>query len=210
MIRIDVIWVSVDVIWINVIQSYRIFAPNFFNFKIIRAAIVFENDVPFRVFNFTFFCAIPWRAPVREIRIPSIEEVEATDVDWWNSAVAILPKYNSSHFSTTLPTGNLWNYTLNGSWWFHTNAVIRVLPKINTCFLTNIPTPKGDFLITMSPSINVSANLVSINERVIRSRSNFRELFRPFKYIQQQDMFHPSVVRVFRLIRRQFPSCIFP
>ena len=36
------------------IQNYRIFAPNFFNFKIILATKVFENSVASSVFTFVF------------------------------------------------------------------------------------------------------------------------------------------------------------
>ena len=152
---------------------------------------------------------MPWRAPVGKIRRPSFKKGEAPDVSWWDSLIAIPPESNYLYFSTTLQTGNLWYYASNGSLWVHTNAVILVLPKINTHFFTTLHIPKGDVPITVSPSINGSARLVSINECVIRTRSIYCEHFRPYSYSRQQDMFHTSVVGVFQFIRRQLLSGIF-
>ena len=111
------IQVDVDGIRIDVIQNHIIFAPKMFNFKIILVISIFENAVASKVFTFTFLCAISLRAPVGEIRRPSdgVEDVKSplcgtgnlwaydSDGSWWvhiNSVIAILPKYNSSHFST--------------------------------------------------------------------------------------------------------------
>ena len=63
--------------------------------------------------------------------------------------------------------GNMWAYAFDVSRWFHTDAVIRVPPEINTRFFTTIMTPKGYLPITVSLSINGRAQLVGMNERVI-------------------------------------------
>ena len=87
MVRIDVIpiiRVGVDMIKIDLIQNYRIFAPIFFNFEIIIALSIFENDVVSRVFNAGFYCAMPRIAPVIEIRRPSVKESKTPDVSWWD------------------------------------------------------------------------------------------------------------------------------
>ena len=115
MIQIDVILVGVDLILIDVIQNYRIFAPNFFNFNIILTPSIFLNAVAFRVFTFTFLRNIPRRAPVGKILYPSIKEDRATGVSWWDSVIDIPPESNSSPFGTTLHTGNLWAYASDGS-----------------------------------------------------------------------------------------------
>ena len=132
MIRIRMIWliqVGVDVIQIDVIQNYRIFAPNFFNFKIILALRIFENSVVSRVLIFTFLFAVTQGVPVVKIRCPSIEEDKASDVTWWGSVTAVLP--NTAILpdsSTTLQTGNMWRYAPDDSQWDHRNSIIHVPP----------------------------------------------------------------------------------
>ena len=152
----------VDVVWIDLIQNYGICAQ-LYQFHNYSCAQHFFNAVAFRVFAFAFCCDMQWRSLVGEIWHPSVEEVKAPDVYWWDSVTAILSESNSSHFSTTLHTGNMWAYASDGSQWVHIDVIIFVPPEINTHFFTNIITLKGDFLITVSPSINRSAWLVSIN-----------------------------------------------
>ena len=53
-IQFGVIWIDVNRVGIFVIPNYRIFAPNFFNFKIIFALSILENGVAPKVFNFSF------------------------------------------------------------------------------------------------------------------------------------------------------------
>ena len=85
----------------------------------------------------------------------------------------------------------------------------HVLPRINTNFFQTVTTPKGDVLITMFLSINGIVRLVSLNECVVQTRSTYYKLCKPYSYIQKQDMFDPSAVSVFQLIRCQFMSIIF-
>ena len=130
------IQVGVDVIKINVIQNYKTFAPNFFNFKIILMLNISFNAIVSRVFTFIFLCAMPRRAPVGEIRCRFVKEAEDPNVSWWDSVTTILsdiaiPLYSS----TTFHTVNMWHYASNGSPLFYRNAIICVPPKINTLFL---------------------------------------------------------------------------
>ena len=110
-----------------------------------------------------------------------------------------MTKYN---YITILHTSYLWAYYWDGSQWFHTDAVIFLMPKINTHFVKTFMTPKGDFPITVSPSINGSAWLVSMNECFFQTRSSYHELSIPYSYNRQRDMFHPSVVGFFQVIHR--------
>ena len=64
-----VIWVIVGVIRIDMIQNYRIFAPNFFNFKIILALSIFGNVLLPR-FSVSFF-----DAPCHNVLLPKKYEV---------------------------------------------------------------------------------------------------------------------------------------
>ena len=61
----------------------------------------------------------------------------------------------------------MWAYGSNGSLWVRTIVVICVTPKINTHFVTTIPTPEGDLPIRVSPFIKGSSHFVIMNERVI-------------------------------------------
>ena len=78
--------------------------------------------------------------------------------------------------------------------WVHMDYAIHVLPKINTHFITTVPTLERDFPITVFLSMNKISRLVSMNEHVIKTRSLFCELFRPYSYNRQQNMFYPSAV----------------
>ena len=103
-----VVRVGVDVVWVDVIQIYRIFAPNFFNFKNIIALSIFENAVVYRIFTLGFCCAMARRAPVWEIWRPYFEEAKANGVSWWDFVTAIPPAIAiPPNSSTTLQTGNL-------------------------------------------------------------------------------------------------------
>ena len=163
-----------------------------------------------QVFHFQFFCAIQQRATVLEIRRSPVEDVEASDAYWWDAIIAITPGSNYFHFSTTLQTGNMWTYASDDSRWVHNDAVICVPPKINTHFVTTLPTPKVDISITASLSINGSARLVSMNECIVQTRSSYRELFRPYSYNRQRDMFHPIMIVVFWLIQILLLRIILP
>ena len=161
---IQVIRVVIDVIWIKVIQDYRIFANNIFNFKIIITLSIFENSVVSRVFTFTLCCAMPWRSPVGEIQHQSIKDAEDPNLSWWESFTNIPPGTNiMSESSSILQAINLLPYDTNGSWWVHLNAVSPPF-KINTHFITMFLTTNGYFSITVSSSINGSNNLVNVNE----------------------------------------------
>ena len=153
---------------------------------------------------------MPLRAPARKIRCSRVKEVEYLNVSWLDSVIAIFPKSNSSHFSTTLQTGNIWVYDSNGSWWVCTDAVIWYLTQINTHFITSFPNYEGDFPNTMSLYTNERACLVNMNESITQTRSFYRKLFRPYRYNQQFDMLHPSAVGVCQLICHRFLIGMFP
>ena len=118
---------------------------------------------------------------------------------------SISPLIVSYHAYPLLPgPDNLWPWPTDGSIWVHRNSVICVPPEINTYFFTTFSTPKVEVPITVSPYINGGAWLVSVNGSVIQTRSTYCEIFRPYSYIRQQDMFHPSAVCVYYFIRCQF------
>ena len=100
MIRFDV-----NQVGMFVIPNYRIFAPNFFNFKIIFAFSIFKNIVVSKVFNFNFCCAMPQRDTVSKIQLRA-EEVED---------------------STAARIVSLWYYGSDGSLWVHSSAVINIM-----------------------------------------------------------------------------------
>ena len=103
----------------------------------------------------------------------------------------------------------MWAYASGGSWWVHMDAAIRVPPKINTNFVTSLPTHEEDFPINVYLSINGSSILVSVNKCVVKKRSTYRELFIPYSYSQQRHMFHISAVGVCQFIRCRFMSSLF-
>ena len=150
------IWVGVDAIWINVIQSYRIFAPNFSNSKSFSRS-EFSKMLFSPGFLLAFSCTIPWRDPVIEIRRLSIKDAEAPNVPWWDDVTAI-----PSNSSTTPQTGNLWHYAPECSQWVHRSSVISPPPEINNNSITTFLTPEVEVVITLSLSINGSACLVSV------------------------------------------------
>ena len=92
-----------------------------------------------------------WRAPVGEIQRSSVKEVESLNVSWSYSIIVILTESNSLNFSTTLHTGNIWVCASDGSWWVHTDGIIRGPPEINYHFIPTLMTYEGDVLINMAP-----------------------------------------------------------
>ena len=79
-----------------------------------------------------------------------------------------------------------------GSWWVHSNFVIRVPPEINTHLITTFTTTEGEVLITVYPSINGSACLVSMrNKLVAQPRTIYHEIFWPYSCRRQWEIFHP-------------------
>ena len=96
-IQVGVIWINVNCFVIFVIPSYRIFARNFFNFKITFALSIFENVVASKVFNFTFCCAMSQQDPLGKIRhrADGVKDV------------------------TVACTVSIWDYGSNGYLWVH-------------------------------------------------------------------------------------------
>ena len=124
-------------------SEFQNFPPNVFNIKIILAHSVFGNYVAFRVFDFTYLCNMPRRAPVVKIRHSpdAFEQVEAPH------------------------RGNLWYYSSDAYWRVHTDDAITITPEFSTShFRTTLETAKGDVLVTVSPSVNFSSRLVGIIE----------------------------------------------
>ena len=138
-IQVGKIWTTliqfcVVVIQIDMIYNYKKIAPNFFKI---------ENEVTFRVLIFTYFYTMPQCAPIGGIR-RSRDGIKKSE--------------------SPLPI-NLQDYAFNGSRWVHINAVIVIPPGSNSFYLSTTPyTDEGDFLITVSQSINGSARLFIMNE----------------------------------------------
>ena len=165
---IQVIQVGFDVIRIDVIQIYRIFAHKFFNLEMILAVSIFVYAVVSRVFTFTFRCAMPRRAPFRQIIRPSVKDTEDPDDSWWDDVTTFPPDNAITPDSiTTIQTRNLWRYATGGYLWVHRPPIIPVSPKTNTHFVTTLPNYKGEVLITVSLSINGSNLLVSVTEHFV-------------------------------------------
>ena len=100
--------------------------------------------------------------------------------------------------------GNLRAWDSDEYWWIHCNFFIHVPPKINSHFVTTFLTPEGELRIAVSPSINGSAWLVSFRDEIADQLHNtYYNIFRPYSYLQQREMLHPSSVGVCRLIRYQ-------
>ena len=167
LIWFSVIWINVNRVGIFLIPNYRNFVLNFFNFEIIFALIIFEKYVATKVFTFFFFCAMPRRSPAGKFWNPDywVEDVEAT----------------------LTGTGNMWAWYFCVSWWVCSKFFIRVSLEINTHFVTTFPTPKGELLITVSLSINVSASLVRMHNNIFSQLfTTYNNIFRPYSYLQQQ------------------------
>ena len=99
--------------------------------------------------------------------------------------------------------GNLWLWASNGSLWAHSNFFIRIPPKINTHSVTNFTTPEGGVPITVSPPINGSSCLVRFGGEIyVQLRTTYFEIFRPYSYHRQQEIFRSSAVGVCRFICR--------
>ena len=202
----ELVLMWLESMWFNVIQNYIIFLLNFFNFKTILMLNIFENAVVSRdLFHFHLF--------LRHVKTRSCQRNSTSLCQWgwssqfscWDSVTAIPTNIDITPDSrTTLQNINLWRYSHDGSIWVHRNSVICVPPEINTYFFTTFSTPKVEVPITVSPYINGGAWLVSVNGSVIQTRSTYCEIFRPYSYIRQQDMFHPSAVCVYYFIRCQF------
>ena len=127
-------------------------------------------------FCFRFFCTMLRHAPIGKNWCISVKDIEAPNFSWWDSFTTILPESNSSN---TIQTVNLWDYASDGCGRFHTYSIIRVLLKINTPFVTTLPTPKVYVPIALFLYINEIACLVSMNERVVRTRPSYFGLFIP-------------------------------
>ena len=128
MIRIDL-----NQVGIVVIPNYRIFAPNFFYFKIIFALSIFENVVASKVFTFTFFYAMPRQSHVGKIRSPG----------------------DKIKYVTVALTVRIWERSCDSSLWFHPSWVINIPSGSATLNIsTTIQTPEGGVvLIKFSRSI---------------------------------------------------------
>ena len=131
LIWVGVIWIDVNQVGIFVIPNYTIFAPNFFNFKIIFALSIFEIVVASKVFAFNSCCTIPQWDPVCEIQRPDYG-VKDNTVD---------------------STVRLWDCGYDGYLWVHPSAVINITTKLSALNISsNIQTTKEEVLpITVSP-----------------------------------------------------------
>ena len=150
---------------------------------------IFLNAVASRVLTFGFCCSVPWCYSVGKIR-------------------RLYDRFKYVEYPLTCIV-NLCDYAFDGSWWFHNNAVIHVPPEKKSVFVTTIMTPKGYVPITMSQSIHGTNHLVGMDGSVAQTCTTYHELFRPYSYSQQWDIFHPSVFGVCLLIRQKVLSGIF-
>ena len=154
------IWINVNRVRIFVIPNYRMFAPKVFNFENIFALSIFDFFAS-KVFIFTFNCAMPRRVPICDILKPS---------DW-------VIYVTVDHYGL----GNLWAWASDGSQWVHSNFFIRVLPGINTHFVTNIFTQEGVLPITVPLYIYVSDRLVSMHDELVsQPHITYHEMFRTY------------------------------
>ena len=175
------IWISMSQVGIFVITNHRICAPNFSNLKIIFMLSIFESFAASKVFTFTFRFPMQYWSAAGNIRIPA-DGFKYVPVDLTG-------------------TGNMCACAYDVSQWVHSNLVIRVPPEINTHFVTTFPTTKGEVPITMYPSINQIACLVIMYDEIVdQPHTTYHEIFRPYSYRQQREMFHPSAVSVCWLI----------
>ena len=191
LIWVGVIWINVNRFGIFVIPNHRIFAHNFFNFKIIFALRNFGNFVASKVFTFNFYCAMPQQSPVGDIWSPSyrIEDV----------AVAL--------------TVRLWDRGNDMSLWVHPSSVINIAPIYGN-ISTNIQTPEEEVVpITVSRS----GFLVGLDDGWLNIRIHpifcvipewvcdiYQEFYRPSYFSRQR---YPS--RLF-CTRHQILNDIFP
>ena len=77
---------------------------------------------------------------------------------------------------------NLFMWASDVYQWVYSNFVIHVPPKINTNVVTAFPPPKGEVPITVYPSINESARLVSFcSSFVAQLRTIYHGLFQLYK-----------------------------
>ena len=126
---------------------------------------------------------MPCQSNVVDIRSTYVEEANTLDISWWYSITAImLGTAILPDSSTTLQTGNICRYAPNGSKWVHRHAVLCILTEFKTHFSTTFTISEGELRITVSPSINGSTCLVSVNEHYVRMCSTYRKLFRPYSY----------------------------
>ena len=130
---------------IFVIPNYRIFAPNFLNFKITFTLIIFQTFVASKVFTITFCCAIPRQFPISDITHP----------------------YDGVKYVSVALTVVLWYHVQYGSLWVLTSAFINILPGYGNISIT-FKNSKGEvFLIAVSwfgHLVGVYGNL--LNSRV--------------------------------------------
>ena len=74
-------------------------------------------------------------------------------------------------------------WTSDSSEWVHSSFVICIPPEIKTHFIIALRTPKEEIIITMSPSSNVTARLVSINyDLATQPRTTYCNLFQSYSY----------------------------
>ena len=159
--------------------------------------------------HLAFFLDMPWRALVVEIWRPSVKEVKATNFIGGLLSPIFRPNLIiriSVPLFRLVICGFMLLVVLDG----FTPIPSFFLTQNITYFISNLPNTKEDDPITVSPSINESARLVIMNERVIWTHSTYREFFRLYIYTQQHGMFHPSVVGVCWLIHTQLLRNIFP
>ena len=160
---------------IFVISNYRIFAPNFFNFKIIFALSIFENFVASKVFFFNFRYYMPRQSPVGKI--------QHYDDGFEYFAVA--------HTVILFYCGR------DGYLWVHPSAVINITPGYGN-ISTTIRTPKRElFLINVSrSSILVGVNYGWLNSGVrlifcvspVWVRDIYQKFYRLYYFSQQRDL----------------------
>ena len=145
-IRFGVIRINVNRVRIFVIPNYRIFATNFFNFRIIFALIIFENVVASKVFNFTFFCSMQKRPAVCEIQC-------SADGLKYVAVACTVRLWESGHYGFLL---------------VHSSVTINI-PTGYGNTSTTIQTPEGVLVLI---TVSRSGCLVGFSDGCLNSRVN--------------------------------------
>ena len=149
-------WIESEYLWLPITEFSR---PTFSTSKLFSCSVL-SNFCCLQGFHFNFFCIMPHQTMVGKIRNP---------YDGFKDVEDSLPG-----------TSNLQAWTSNGSWWVHSNFVIRVPPKISTNFVTTFLTPEGGVPINAPLSINVRTCLFSMHDEIFaQPRNTYCNIFFP-------------------------------
>ena len=192
-IQIGVVYFGVDAIQINVIQNFRIFVPNFFNFWIILAPSFFLILSP------PGFSILLIAEPCHDAIL-----LEKSNIFVMESKMLKIP--------CTITCGVM-PLMILGGFILILPLLLRLNPLLHA-YVRLSGLPKEMFRITVPPSVNGSGRLVRVDYNWVTHiivqilsitpkglRASYRKLIRHFIYNQQQYCFRPRTVGVIRLVR---------